>query len=149
METKRLTAADRDLARRMFDLFAQVFEVDNQPLGDAYLDRLLGRDDFWALAALEGDEVIGGLTAHVLPMTRAECFEVFLYDLAVRQDRQRRGVGTALLRALREGAAAAGIEVVFVPADVEDTHALDFYRAVGGEEAEVRIFTWSGPPGAG
>ncbi len=149
METQRLTAADRDLARRMFDLFAQVFEVENQPLGDAYLDRLLGREDFWALAALEGDEVVGGLTAHVLPMTRAECFEVFLYDLAVREDRQRRGVGTALLRTLREGAAAAGIEVVFVPADVEDAHALDFYRANGGEEADVRIFTWPAPPDGG
>ncbi len=145
LKTQRLTPADRDLARRTFALLAQVFEEESEPLGDAYLERLLGREDFWALAALEDDEVVGGLTAHALPTTRAEGSELFLYDIAVRADRQRRGVGTALLTALREGAARAAIEVVFVPADVEDAHALDFYRAAGGEEAEVRIFTWSRP----
>ena len=30
----------------------------------------------------------------------------------------------------------------FVPADVEDEHALDFYRALGGAPADVTIFTF-------
>ena len=44
---------------------------------------------------------------------------------------------------LRSLAAAAGVSVVFVSADNEDTHALDFYRAVGGTPAPVTIFTFS------
>ncbi len=58
-------------------------------------------------------------------------------------------VGTLLARpgfwamaAIEGDASVSGIHVAFVPADVEDDHALEFYRALGGEEAEVRIFTF-------
>ena len=128
---------------------AQVFEEPNEELGDAYLQRLLERDDFWVLAALDGDDVLGGISAHALPMTRSESTELFIYDLAVRTDRQRQGIGRTLVTALRVAACDAGVEVCFVPADDEDTHALDFYRALGGNPAEVTIFDWSGPPSDG
>jgi aminoglycoside 3-N-acetyltransferase I len=45
---------------------------------------------------------------------------------------------------LRDAAASEGIGELFVPADNEDTHALDFYRAVAGVAAAVTIFTFSG-----
>jgi aminoglycoside 3-N-acetyltransferase I len=140
--TQRLTSSDRELARRLFTVMADVFEEPNQDLDDAYLTALLGRSDFWALAALDGNEVIGGVTAHALPMTRSPTYELFIYDVAVRGDRQRGGVGRQLLQALREGALAAGITVAFVPADDEDEHALDFYRALGGVPQAVTIFTF-------
>jgi len=140
---RHLAAGDRDLARALFTMMADVFEVGQAPLGDAYLDALLSRDSFWALAALEGDVVVGGLTAHVLPMTRVEASEMFIYDVAVRVDRQRRGVGRLLIESLRREAAAAGIDVLFVPADDEDVHALDFYRALGGAPSPVTFFTFS------
>jgi aminoglycoside 3-N-acetyltransferase I len=142
MEIVRLTVADVALARRTFELLAGVFDEQPVPLGDAYLRTLLARPDFWALAARVDDEVLGGLTAHALPMTRAETGELFLYDLGVRADWRRRGVGRALVDALRDQGARAGIGVVFVPADGDDTHALDFYRALGGAEAPVAIFTF-------
>jgi aminoglycoside 3-N-acetyltransferase I len=84
----------------------------------------------------------GGLTAHTLRLTRAEVSEVFIYDLAVVPRRQRRGVGRALVAALRTEAARAGITVAFVPADNDDTHALDFYHAIGGIPAPVTMFTF-------
>ncbi len=143
MRIQRLTADDRKQARATFAMMAQVFGEGGEPLSDSYLDRLLGRADFWALAALAGDEIVGGLTAHTLPMTRSEGAELFIYDLAVREAYQRQGVGRQLIAALRDAAAAAGILVVFVPADNEDTHALDFYRALGGEPAPVTFFTFT------
>jgi aminoglycoside 3-N-acetyltransferase I len=75
-------------------------------------------------------------------MTRDESAEVFIYDLAVRADRQRRGVGRLLINALRADATATGIGVVFVPVDDADEHALDFYRAVGGVPTAVTVFTF-------
>jgi aminoglycoside 3-N-acetyltransferase I len=42
---------------------------------------------------------------------------------------------------LRDEAAAAGIKEVFVLADNEDVHALDFYRALGGRASQVTLFT--------
>lgn len=147
LRVRRLTPADRDLARRVFAMMVETFGEEPRPLGEAYLDLILSRPDFWALAALDGDVIVGGLTAHTLPMTRAEESEIFIYDLAVRPDRQRRGVGRLLIAALRDEAAAAGVSNVFVPADDEDDHAIEFYRATGGVPSPVTIFTYSVNPG--
>lgn len=140
---RRLAAGERDVARRLFTLMAEVFDEGCEPLSDAYIDRLLAREDFWAVAAFAGDDLVGGLTAHTLPMTRSESAEVFIFDIAVHADHQRRGVGRRLVMLLREEAARAGIETLFVPADNDDEHALDFYRALGGDAAPVTIFTFS------
>jgi aminoglycoside 3-N-acetyltransferase I len=144
MRTKRLTADDREFARRLFALMAEVFDEDSEQLSDGYLGRLLGRADFWAIAAFVGDDIIGGITAHTLPMTRTESSEIFIYDVAVREDHRRKGVGRQLMTALQEGARAVGIYDLFVPADDDDIHALDFYRALGGIASSVTLFTFSG-----
>ena len=140
---ERLTADDIEQARELFLLMADVFETDSQPLSGDYLARLLARGDFWAFAAFVDGRIAGGLTAHTLPLTRIEESEVFIYDIAVMPQYQRRGLGRQLVTALRTQAAANGINVVWVPADNEDTHALDFYRALDGVPAPVTIFTFS------
>jgi len=142
IRVERLTVADVELARALFATMARVFAMDTEVLSDRYLTRLLDRDDFWALAASVDGQLVGGLTAHTLPLTRAEVSEVIIYDIAVVPDWQRHGVGRQLMSALRSQAAGAGITVVFVPADNEDTHALDFYQALGGVPAPVTIFTF-------
>lgn len=145
MRAKRLTSGERDPARRLFTLMAEVFEEECEPLSDDYLDRLLSREDFWAIAAFAGDELVGGLTAHTLPMTRSESSEIFIYDIAVHGPHQRRGVGRQLVTLLRKEAARIGIDDVFVPADNDDEHALDFYRGLGGVPSPVTFFTFSRP----
>ncbi|MBC8164852.1 MAG: GNAT family N-acetyltransferase, partial [Bryobacteraceae bacterium] len=124
----------------LFVLFADVFEQEYQELTPPYLARLLSRAEFWAVAAMAGDHIVGGITAHCLPMTLSEESELFIYDLAVRAEHQRKGIGRALVARLLDWAAVEGIRTAFVPADNEDTHALDFYRAVGGRESAVTIF---------
>jgi aminoglycoside 3-N-acetyltransferase I len=143
MRTKRLTVRDRELARRLFAEMAAVFAEEPQKLSDSYLDCLLNRVEFFAIAALVGDDIVGGLTAHTLPMTRSETSEVFIYDIAVRADHQRRGVGRHLITALRQEVGAAGIREVFVPVDNDDDHALKFYQALGGGASLVTFFTFS------
>jgi aminoglycoside 3-N-acetyltransferase I len=143
IRARRLIAGDRELARRLFVLMAETFEEECQPPSELYVDALLGRADFWAIAAFVGDEIIGGLTAHTLPLTRAAASEVFIYDVAVRDGYRRKGVGRQLMTALRDGVAALGIEEVFVAADNEDTHALGFYRALGGVPSPVTFFSFT------
>jgi aminoglycoside 3-N-acetyltransferase I len=143
MEIRRFGRGDAAVARRLFTVMADVFEEESRPLGDAYLDHLLSRAEFWALGAFVDGDVVGGLTAHTLPMTRTESFEIFIYDIAVRADKQRLGIGRRLIAALRDMAAAQGIHDVFVPADDDDAHALEFYRALGATGSPVTFFTFS------
>ena len=142
MLIRRLAAGDRELARTTFAMMADVFEERRHPLPDDYVDALLARADFWALAAVDDDGPVGGITAHVLPMTRSPSRELFVYDVAVREDRQRRGIGRAMLVELGAQAGREGIASVFVAVADEDVHAMDFYRAVGGAESPVTMFSF-------
>lgn len=145
IQIRRLTVADIDLARQLFLLMAEVFTEECAPLSEDYLRRLLSRPGFWALAAFVGSDVVGGLTAHSLPMTRSESSEILIYDIAVRIDQRGKGIGRQLISTLRVAANAAGIEDVFVPVDNDDAEALDFYRALGGSPSPVTIFTFNSP----
>ncbi len=70
MRIRQLTAADVDVMRALLLTFGEAFnEVDtycnNLPNAD-YLEQLLGGDSFIAVAAMEGDTVIGGIAAYEL-----------------------------------------------------------------------------------
>jgi aminoglycoside 3-N-acetyltransferase I len=141
---RRLVPGDEKMARALFALMADAFEEPHHDLSDEYLGQLLARAGFRAIAAFDHDAIVGGLTAHTLPMTRSEAMEVFIYDLAVRSDYRRRGVARQLVAALRAGASEAGAAVIFVPADNEDVDAIAFYRAIGGASQPVTLFTFLG-----
>jgi len=142
MQTRRLEPGDENLARATFAMMASVFDEGAADLGAAYAATLLARPEFWAMVALDGEEVVGGLTAHALPMTRSAEAELFIYDLAVRADRQRRGIGRALVLGTLDLAKAKGLRVAFVPAHDEDAHAIAFYRAIGARASPVTFFTF-------
>ncbi len=129
-----------DLARRAFRMMHDVFDEAHASISDDYIARLLADPRFRAFAAVEAGNPVGCITGHDLPMTRGERSESFVYDLAVRQDRQRRGIARQLVKALVADAAQRGIDVVFVPADNDDAHALAFYAGLGGRAAPVTMF---------
>ena len=143
MSVVRLQPGDLALARDTFTMMNGVFaENGSAELGDRYLSDLLVQPRVWVYAAIADDRPVAGLVGHQLPMTRAETSELLIYDLAVRADYQRRGVGQALVQRVLDDAGAAGIAEVWVPADNEDVHALDFYRRTGGTAQAVTIFTY-------
>ncbi len=138
----RLGEADADRASKMFDLMAEVFEEPATVLNRDYVAALLADPSFWAYAVLVDDTLLGGLTAHVLPMTRSMDSELMIYDLAVGLEHQRTGLGRQLMQAVIDDAASAGIATVFVPAEAADAHALEFYKAQGGERTDCVIFSF-------
>lgn len=101
---------------------------------DDYLERLLGRDHFIALAALRDDEVVGGLAAYELEKYERARSEIYIYDLAVAEAHRRRGIATALIAELRRIARLRGAWVVFVQADHGDPPAIALYAKLGKRE---------------
>lgn len=100
----------------------------------AYLRRLLGGDNFIAVAALQGDEVVGGLAAYELRKFEQERSEIYIYDLAVADPYRRRGIATALIEQLKRVAAARGAYVIYVQADLQDSPAIELYTKLGTRE---------------
>lgn len=136
--TVQLTPSDTKLAHRLLDVFSEAFEdpdtYDRARPGPDYLRRLLGSDTFIALAAVQGDEVVGGLAAYELHKIEQARSEVYIYDLAVRASHRRIGVATALIRHLQALARQRGAWVVYVQADYGDDPAVALYTKLGVRE---------------
>ena len=133
-----LTTDDLSLMREMLALFGRVFdEADTyagHPPDDVYLRTLLARDTFLAIVAIAGDRTVGGLAGYVLPKFEQARAEFYIYDLAVDEPYRRRGAATAMIRKLKHVAAARGIRVIFVQADLEDAPAIALYTKLGTPE---------------
>ena len=74
-DTKRVLPGEAPLLRKLNSVFAEAFNdvdsYDDHPPSDAYLDRVLAKDDVIALVALADDKVVGGLVAYELAKLRA------------------------------------------------------------------------------
>ena len=137
-DVRVLASGDAASLRAMLAVFATAFD-DVETYGakqpdDAYLEALLARDTFVAIAAFASGDVVGGLAGYVLPKFEQERSELYIYDLAVAAAHRRRGVATALIAALRRIAAERGVWVVFVQADRGDDAAIALYDKLGVRE---------------
>ena len=137
-DVRVLTAADIAQFEALLSVFAEAFaEPDTYNAArpsPAYLARLLARDHFIALAAVDGARLVGGLAAYVLDKFEQERSEIYVYDLAVAADRRRRGVATALIAELQRIAAERGAYVIFIQADHGDEPAIALYTKLGARE---------------
>lgn len=137
-EIRLLGAGDAAAMAAMNAMFGTAFDdaasYGSAPPDALYLARLLRSEAFIAIAALDGDAVVGGLAAYVLPKFEQARSEVYLYDLAVAATHRRRGIATALIAALQREAAARGAWVAFVQADPGDDAAIALYTKLGARE---------------
>jgi aminoglycoside 3-N-acetyltransferase I len=138
VEVRVLGSADVASMRAMLAMFGTAFgDVETytarQP-DDRYLEALLARDTFVAVAAFARGEVVGGLAGYVLPKFEQARSEIYIYDLAVAEAERRRGIATALVGAVQRLAAERGIWVVFVQADHGDDAAIALYTKLGARE---------------
>ena len=136
-ETKRVLPGEAPLLRQLNSVFAEAFnDVDSydHPPSDAYLDRVLAKDDVIALVALAEDKVVGGLVAYELAKLEREWSEIYIYDLAVAEPYRRQGIATRLIGDLGDIARDRGAWVIYVQADYGDDPAIQLYTKLGVRE---------------
>jgi len=148
IEIKRLGPSDVALAQKLFWLMQQVFKVENpDTITEAYVVKILANTTFVVFAALYNSEPVGGITGDELPMYNAETAEMYIYDIAIKPEFQRMGIGKKLIAAAKRHCSKNNIKTLYVQADAEDKHALDFYRSTGASESKVVHFTYNIAPG--
>jgi aminoglycoside 3-N-acetyltransferase I len=135
---RHLSADDVSLMTSLIATFGEAFgdreAYCSAPPRKAYLERLLGKDDFIAVAAIIDGKVVGGFVAYELRKFEQERSEIYIYDLAVLAPFRRRGIATALIERLRGIAAERGAYVIFVQADHGDDAAIALYAKLGRRE---------------
>jgi aminoglycoside 3-N-acetyltransferase I len=132
---KQLTRTDVAGLKQMLLMFGEAFEdaeaYHRAVPNDAYLEALLSKDHFIALAALVDGDVVGGLAAYVLDKFEQDRREIYIYDLAVLEQHRRKGIATGLMSALSALAAERDVYAIFVQADLVDAPAIAFYDTLG------------------
>ena len=140
---KRLQAGDESLFAELVKLFNVEFEnPDVDYVNIENIKSLLSKPDFVCFVALSENHVVGGLTGYALKMYAQAGSTMYLYDMAVANAYQRKGIGSKLVTELKTYCAQNGIGDMYVQADVIDDHAIAFYKTLGGEPAEVVHFSF-------
>ena len=81
-----------------------------------------------------------GLTAYELKMFKRETTEMFLYEIGVDEDHQQKGVGTALIKFLKEICVKKGIVEMFVGTEKTNIPDRKLYATTGGVADEDSVW---------
>lgn len=139
---KQLRTGDESLFEELVKLFNVEFESDKDYVNAENIRSLLAKSDFVCIVALSEHLVIGGLTGYELKRYDQEGSTLYLYDIAVENAYHRKGIGSSLIFELKHYCMKKGIKELYVQADVIDQHAIEFYKKLGGDLAEVVHFTF-------
>lgn len=143
VEYKKLTNGDEANFADLVLLFNMEFESP-QPtfINSKNIKRLLENDNFVCFVAHIGNQIVGGLTAYELEMYDQEGSAMYIYDVAVSQQYQRMGIGSRLIKEILADCKEKSINDVFVQADADDHHAVEFYKKNGGLPSKAYQFSF-------
>lgn len=132
---ERLASGDEARILAATELF------DHAPT-EAYMRRFLDESGHLLLVAYEGDEP-AGFVSGVEVAHPDKPVEMFLNELGVREASQGRGIGRALVAALRDLAVERGCAGMWVLTDADNEAALRAYRAAGaGAPSDTVMLEW-------
>jgi ribosomal protein S18 acetylase RimI-like enzyme len=138
---RELGPGDEQVLRRL-SAESAAFDVEGaeprprEPLSGEAARRFLSDPGTHLFVAFERDEPVGMLLAYDL--LRRHCDErmAHVYELGVRRDRRRRGVGRRLFEAFRARCRASGIRAAYVLTESSNEEAIAFYASVGGRRPD-------------
>lgn len=100
---------------------------------EGHIRECLGSDNDLILVAIEGEDVVGYLLAHL--SSKPPVFELRTYgeisDLAVRKDQWRRGVGERMYRGALKWFKSKGMQRIEVRAIPSNKAAMEFWKKHG------------------
>lgn len=127
LEVKRLEAKDAPTAVAIVKLFA------SKEVSLEYMERFLANTAHYLIVAEVGGNLAGFLMAYVLQrMKEDDSAKMFIYEIEVAPQYQRKGVGTALITYIREIVRREKMYSSFVFTNYSNEGAVEFYKSTGG-----------------
>ena len=142
LEILRIQGNDLERFIELVELLNEVFEEPNKVASERQLRELLSKPDFLAIAIINENKVIGGLTGYELQRYYTDKSELYIYDIAVKTEFQNQGIGKKLIDYVKDYSIKNGIEGVFVEAHSEDEQAVKFYESTFGNSEKVDHFNF-------
>ncbi|MEO6455115.1 MAG: GNAT family N-acetyltransferase [Ginsengibacter sp.] len=143
IKIEKLNSSNVKKFTELIGVFEVVFEMKDLKMSDeVYLQKLLEKDDFFVFIALLDNNVVGGLTSYIMQQYYSRLPLVYIFDLAVKTEFQRKGIGKMLVVANNDYCRDIGAEAVMVQADEADDFAIKFYHSTGGTPERVIHFDY-------
>ncbi len=123
---------------------AQSLEQWGQRPDPAFVDRFLSSPEVRAVAALDGDKLVGFSHGYLLP--RADGLPMaMLYSLDVVPAYRRRGIATRMVQTFRE--AAGPVSRLRLVTDASNSAARLLYMSIGGTPVPepATVYEWANP----
>ncbi len=131
IEIRRMTTEDEALVGAVGDLF-------DGPALPAATEQFLAEPGHHLFMAFDGGRAVGFVSG--VEVTHPDKgTEMFLYELSVGEADRRRGVGGALVAALRDLARSLGCYGMWVLTDDFNAAALATYRGAGADAPEPTV----------
>ncbi len=143
MEIRKLSKNETNEFLRLVEIFNQVFELEIELPSNEHLHSLLQNNDFFVVAVIDNEKVIGGLTIYVLHQYYSEKPIAYIYDVGMSPAYQGKGIGKKLMEETCKLCKSMGFEEAYVEAESEDLAAVEFYRKTKySNEMETKHFTY-------
>jgi aminoglycoside 3-N-acetyltransferase I len=140
-EIKKLNPNQVELADQLIRMFGFEDEAGSRQFSSPkYLRKMLKRDDFHVIVALENGNLVGGLTAYEMQMFKSETTEMFLYEIEVAESHRKKGIGKALIEFLKQICVEKGVAVMFVGTEKDNFPARRLYASTGGDADEETVW---------
>jgi ribosomal protein S18 acetylase RimI-like enzyme len=104
---------------------------ERHPVEDAAISSFLKTPECYLLLAVEDGCVLGSLNGYLLRQPDRSRPQFLLYELDVREEYRRRGIGLALVNTFTDQARAAGAFEVWVVSNESTNAAIELYRKCG------------------
>ncbi|HTZ06945.1 MAG TPA: GNAT family N-acetyltransferase [Gaiellaceae bacterium] len=129
MELRRLGVGDEEVVIRLS------LDDERQPHTVESARELLANDATYYLAAFENGEPIAQLLAYELIRRHGDGRMMLVYEIGVREEARRLGVGRALFDLLRKLCRERGVRRAFVITNESNEPAMAFYASLGATRA--------------
>lgn len=142
MVIERLGPNDLDKFKELRNLFIEVFQEPAPELTDEQLVAIRDNRNFVVFAATVGFELVGGMTAHIVPNYYRGGIDLFIQDLAIRSTHRRMGVASELLGKAKKFCEDHRIREMYLAAEWDDDQANAFYKSTEAEELRAIFYTY-------
>lgn len=102
-----------------------------------FLEQALRNDSCYYFTCLIDDMPVGYLCAYRFPDAPGGVYHVYLQSIDIAERFRQRGIGTALVEALKHACVADGVDHIWVGASIDNVAAQRLYVKTGGKHVET------------